>query len=213
MQRARSGGRALPERGELVEMPRRDVLWLRDFLFYRIPVAASYLLRETSLICAKQKPPLTTAQWRIISILANHPSLLATEISRISMLDEVAVSRALALLARRGLVQKKKNRQDKRAREVSLTPAGWRYYGAIMPRMREQNEIVRGLFNQAQLHALYQALDRIDDLFKELGAQRRLYGRNLNLKDLVDRKLRLIASGSENRRPAKKVTRRMQGER
>jgi DNA-binding MarR family transcriptional regulator len=204
MQRARSGSHAQPGRKEVARMPHQDVLWLRDFLFYRIPVVASHLLRETSLVCARQKPSLTTAQWRIISILANYPSLLATEISRISMLDEVAVSRALALLARRGLVQKKKNRLDKRAREVSLTSAGWRYYGAIMPRMREQNEIVRGLFNQAQLNALYQALDRIDDLFKELGAQRRLYGRDLNLKDLVDRKLRVIASGSGNRRRRKK---------
>ena len=94
------------------------------FPFLQDSVVASYLLRETSLVCAKQKPALTTAQWRIISILANHPSLLATEISRISMLDEVAVSRALSLLARRGFVQKKKNRQDKRAREVTLNTGG-----------------------------------------------------------------------------------------
>src|SRR6478752_5340213 len=124
-----------------------DVLWLREFLFYRIPAVASYMLRETSLVCANLRPKLTTAQWRIISILANHPSLLATEISRISMLDEVAVSRALSLLARRGFIQKKKIRRDRRAREVSLTPAAWRYYGAVMPRMKAQNEIVGSLFN------------------------------------------------------------------
>ena len=99
------------------------------------------------------------------------------------MLDEVAVSRALSVLARRGFVQKKRNRQDKRAREVSLTPAGWRYYGAIMPRMREQNEIIRGLFKQGELSTLYGALDRIDDLFNGLIAQRRLYGNDLNLQE------------------------------
>ena len=122
---------------QMIGARHEDILWLREFLFYRIPAVASYMLRETSLVCASLRPKLTTAQWRIISILANHPSLLATEISRISMLDEVAVSRALSVLARRGFIQKQRNRQDKRAREVSLTPAGWRYYGAIMPRMRE----------------------------------------------------------------------------
>ena len=108
------------------------------------------------------------------------------------MLDEVAVSRALSVLGRRGFIQKKQNRQDKRAREVSLTSAGWRYYGAIMPQMREQNEIIRGLFNQRELSALYGALDRIDDLFNELSNQRRLYGRGLNIKDLVERKVSAI---------------------
>jgi DNA-binding MarR family transcriptional regulator len=193
MQKTRSVGPVQAEPARVIEAPHEDVLWLRDFLLYRIPVAASYMLRETSLVCANQRPTLTIAQWRIISILANHPSLLATEISRISMLDEVAVSRALSMLARRNFVQRKRNRQDKRAREVSLTPAGWRYYGAIMPRMREQNEIIRGLFSQTELRALYNALDRMDGLFKELGAQRRLYGRGLNLKDLAERTLRVIA--------------------
>jgi len=195
MQKARS---VVPARQNAEEETRQEeVLWLRDFLFYRIPVLASHLLRETSLVCSKQKPTLTTAQWRIISVLANRPSLLATEISRITMLDEVAVSRALALLARRGFVQKKKNRQDKRAREVSLTPAGWRYYGAVMPRMREQNEIIRGTLSKGELSTLYMALDRIDDLFNGLIAQRRLYGNDLNLKDLAGRKLRVGANGSK----------------
>ena len=195
MQKARS---VVPTRQNPEEETRHEeVLWLRDFLFYRIPVLASHLLRETSLVCSKQKPTLTTAQWRIISVLANRPSLLATEISRITMLDEVAVSRALALLARRGFVQKKKNRQDKRAREVSLTPAGWRYYGAVMPRMREQNEIIRGTLSKGELSTLYMALDRIDDLFNGLIAQRRLYGNDLNLRDLADRKLRVVANGSK----------------
>ena len=133
------------------------------------------------------------------------PSLLATEISRISMLDEVAVSRALSVLARRGFVQKRRNRQDKRAREVSLTPAGWRYYGAIMPRMREQNEIIRGLFNQGELSALYGALDRIDDLFKELSAQRRLYGETSIFKTWLTGNFVRLATGVENRHPSQEI--------
>ena len=183
---------------EAIEAPHEDILWLRDFLFYRIPVVASYMLRETSLVCADQRPTLTTAQWRIISILANHPSLLATEISRISMLDEVAVSRALSVLARRGFVERKRNRQDKRAREVSLTTSGWRYYAAIMPRMREQNEIIRELFSQPELTVLYGALDRIDGLFKELSAQRRLYGREIGLNDVIERKSRPVVTMSKS---------------
>ena len=35
-----------------IDAPHEDILWLRDFLFYRIPVVASYMLRETSIVCA-----------------------------------------------------------------------------------------------------------------------------------------------------------------
>ena len=66
-----------------------------------------------------------------------------------------------------------------------------------MPRMREQNEIIRGTLSKGELSTLYMALDRIDDLFNGLSAQRRLYGNDLNLKDLAGRKLRVGANGSK----------------
>jgi len=177
-----------------VNVPSRqeDILWLRDFLFYRVPAAASHLLRETSRVCANQRPTLTTAQWRIISILANQPSLLAREISRISMLDEVAVSRALAVLTRRGFVQRQRNRKDKRSLEVSLTPSGWRYYGVVMPIMKSQNDAIRSMFTTTELDALYKAFDRIDFLFETLNAQRRLYGKEIELLDVVEKRLPTI---------------------
>jgi len=202
MQQKRQTAHLREEKNAASRAPEGDILWLRDFLFYRIPVAASYLLRETSRVCGAQKPVLTTPQWRIISLLANNPSLLASEISRICMLDEVAVSRALSVLARRGFVQRLQNRQDKRAREVSLTLEGWRYYGSVMPVMREQNDLIRNMFSETELAALYKALDRIDSVFGALSEERRLYGTEIELLDIIQRE---PPASSFKMRPAARV--------
>ena len=55
-----------------------------------------------------------------------------------------------------------------------------------MPLMREQNDVLRGLFTQSELAALYAAIDRIDNVFESLGQRRRVYGGDVDLRDVVD---------------------------
>jgi DNA-binding MarR family transcriptional regulator len=164
-----------------------EILWLAEFLPYRIPALAAQMLRETSRACRAQEPPVTTAQWRIMSILANFQSLSASEISRISMLDQVAVSRALVLLHQDGFVIRQRVRKDKRTLEVSLTKAGWKYYGELMPVMREQNEALAALFTSSELASLFLAVEKMSRLFENLNARRSLYGDAVELGDLSKR--------------------------
>src|SRR5207302_2972502 len=112
-----------------------DVLWLNDYLPYRLAVIATRMLREASQVYKRRPDPLTTPQWRVLAILANFEPLTATEIGRISMLDKVAISRALAQLQRRGFVARQSIRDDRRALHVTLTAGGWRYYNDLVPEM------------------------------------------------------------------------------
>jgi DNA-binding MarR family transcriptional regulator len=164
-----------------------EILWLAEFLPYRIPALAAQMLRETSRACRAQEPPVTTAQWRIMSILANFQSMSASEISRISMLDQVAVSRALVMLHQDGFVIRQRVRKDKRTLEVSLTKEGWKYYGDLMPVMRAQNEAFAALFSPAELTSLFLAIEKMDHLFEKLNTQRSLYGDAAELGDLSKR--------------------------
>src|SRR3954465_11447024 len=100
-----------------------DILWLADYLPYRLAVVATRMLRDASRIYKSRRNPLTTAQGRPMAILANHEPLTATELCRISMLDKVAISRALAQLQRRGFVTRQRIDHDARARTVPLTGA------------------------------------------------------------------------------------------
>jgi DNA-binding MarR family transcriptional regulator len=147
-----------------------DILWLQDYLPYRLAVVATRMLREAAHVYKSRRNPLTTAQWRTLGILANHEPLTATELCRISMLDKVAISRALSQLQRRGFVARQRLPEDARARQVTLTAAGWRYYNDLVPEMKRQEETFRALLKDGELEQLYELLERFDVFFAAKGS-------------------------------------------
>lgn len=146
-----------------------DILWLADYLPYRLAVVATRMLRDASRIYKSRRNPLTTAQWRTMAILANHEPLTATELCRISMLDKVAISRALAQLQRRGFVARHRLHDDRRAHHVTLTANGWRYYNELVPEMKRQEQTLRRLLRNGEAEALLMLLERFDEFFGAKG--------------------------------------------
>lgn len=191
-----------PRRMTPAEAPRAtDILWLNDYLPYRMAIVAASMLRESGRVYKRDPHPLTTPQWRIIAILANFQPLVASEISKISMLSKVAVSRALAQLGRRGFVTRQRTRQDQRALEVTLTGQGWRYYNRLVPLMRQQEQMLRTVLDPAELTRLFLLLDQFDAFFAALQERRRLYGDAADLEARVPSRLGNGASnGAKPRR-------------
>ena len=139
-----------------------DILWLEDYLPYRLAVVATRMLREASRVYKSRRNPLTTPQWRVLGILANYEPLNATEIGRISMLDKVAISRALAQLRKRGFVSRQRIRDDRRVLDVTLTAEGWRYYNHLVPEMKRQEQLARQVLDPADLKKLFSILEQFD---------------------------------------------------
>lgn len=148
-----------------------DILWLQDYLPYRLAVVATRMLRDASRVYKSRRNPLTTPQWRSLGILANHEPLTATELCRISMLDKVAISRAIAQLQRRGFVTRQRIDGDRRARKINLTAAGWRYYNELVPDLRRQEDTLRAVLREGELERLYALLDRFDAFFAAKGGR------------------------------------------
>ena len=115
--------------------------------------------------------------------------LVASEISKISMLSKVAVSRALAQLVRRSFVTRRRTRQDQRSLEVTLTGQGWRYYNRLVPLMRQQEQMLRAILPPAELARLFLLLDQFDAFFAALQERRRLYGDAADLDARVPSRL------------------------
>jgi DNA-binding MarR family transcriptional regulator len=164
------------------------ILWLEDYLPYRVAVVGARLLRESARVYKRRPDPLTTPEWRVLGILANFEPLVASEISKISMLDKVMVSRALARMVRRGFVVKKRARQDQRVLEVTLTKAGWTYYRSLVPKFREQEAIMRSVLSPAEIETLFSMLDRFGAFFDRLDELRRLYGDHLETAEVQRRR-------------------------
>jgi len=162
---------------------RAELLWLDDYLPYRMAVVAARMLREAARVYKRRRDPLNTPQWRVLGILANREPLTASEISKISMLDKVAISRTLAEMVRRGFVSRRRTRRDRRELEVTLTRDGWRYYSALVPDLRRQEQFLRSVLGKGDIAKLFSIFERFEALFAELDERRRRYGDGEEIDD------------------------------
>ena len=78
-----------------------DELILEDFLPYRLAVLSHTVSTKIAGVYDKRFG-LTIPEWRVIAILGRFPGLSAVEVAERTMLDKVAVSRAVLNLSEEG---------------------------------------------------------------------------------------------------------------
>lgn len=173
-------GRIAPA-GEAIPGERLE---LSCYLPFRVGILSQRLLREASLIYKKARLPLTTPQWMVFCVLANYQPLVASEISRISLIDEVGVSRAVASLKRLGLVIRTKSRQDQRVLEISLTESGWVFYLELAARMEEQQALIQAAVTQEEFRMFLGLIDRLDGVMNSMADLRHIYGEAADVSEI-----------------------------
>jgi DNA-binding MarR family transcriptional regulator len=78
------------------------------------------------------------SEWRLMWVLGIEPVMTARRASQIMGLDKAAVSRAVAGLDRRGLLQASPDPADNRQRLITLSPAGNALYRRMIVVSRER---------------------------------------------------------------------------
>ena len=78
------------------------------------------------------------SEWRLMWVLGIEPAMTARRASQIMGLDKAAVSRAIAGLERRGLLQAAPDPADNRQRLIGLSPAGANLYRKMIVVSRER---------------------------------------------------------------------------
>jgi DNA-binding MarR family transcriptional regulator len=78
------------------------------------------------------------AEWRLMWVLGIEPTMTARRASLIMAVDKAAVSRAVAGLERRGLLQATRDPADNRQRLIALSPAGHALYRKMIVVSRER---------------------------------------------------------------------------
>ena len=105
---------------------------LEHFLPYRLSVLSNTV--STALAGAyARRFGLSIPQWRVIAVLARTPGLSAAAVAERTAMDKVAVSRAVAGLARAGRVKRTLARSDRRRSVLILTARGREVYMRIVP--------------------------------------------------------------------------------
>ena len=109
-----------------------QALELEKFLPYRLSVLAQVVSEALHDLYAGPFG-LAVTEWRVMAALGRFAPLTASEVGQRIVMDKVAVSRAVARLLNRGLVERAPDRIDRRRAPLKLSARGRAVHARIVP--------------------------------------------------------------------------------
>ncbi len=109
-----------------------QALELEKFLPYRLSVLAQ-LVSESLHDLYAGPFELSVTQWRVMAALGRFAPLTASDVGQRIVMDKVAISRAVASLMKRGLVERAADPDDRRRASLRLTAKGRTVHAQIVP--------------------------------------------------------------------------------
>ncbi|MBT8079800.1 MAG: MarR family transcriptional regulator [Gammaproteobacteria bacterium] len=135
-------------------------LILEEFLPYRLSILSNTV--STMIARAYDKRfGLSIPEWRVIAVLGRFPGLSAVEVAERTLMDKVAVSRAVGKLIKSGRVDRQFADVDRRRSILNLSEAGKKVHDEIAPlALRFEQDLLHGISDTeaATLDAVMQKL-------------------------------------------------------
>ncbi|MEK9969629.1 MAG: MarR family winged helix-turn-helix transcriptional regulator [Ferrovibrio sp.] len=136
----------------------KTALHLEKFLPYRLSVVTNRISGALSRYYA-DRFGIGIPEWRVIANLGRMPGLTANEVVERSAMDKVTVSRAVAALEQKGLLDRARDTDDKRKSRLTLSAKGQTVYAEIAPlALGFEKDILTALSTEEAL-----LLDRVID--------------------------------------------------
>ncbi|MEA3253001.1 MAG: MarR family winged helix-turn-helix transcriptional regulator [Pseudomonadota bacterium] len=137
------------------------MLDLKAFLPYRLSNLAERISQALSTIYAQQYD-LTIAQWRVLAWLQQAQPLTAKRICQLTDMDKARVSRAVAQLVERRLIQRQRDAVDQRTLWLTLTVEGSDLLASAIPRaLAWESELIANL-SPAEYRELFRLLAKVE---------------------------------------------------
>jgi DNA-binding MarR family transcriptional regulator len=143
-------------------------LKLEEFLPYRLAVLSNTV--STTVARAYDKRfNVSIPEWRVIAILGRFPGLSAVEVAERTMMDKVAVSRAVTKLIKKGRVDRQFADADKRRSILNLSEEGRKLHDEIAElALGFERDLLQGLSADE--------LEQLNGIMERLLARARLIG-------------------------------------
>jgi DNA-binding MarR family transcriptional regulator len=127
-----------------------SALRLESYLPHRLNLVSSMITQAMAKI-ADERFGLAIAEWRVVAALGQFGEITAKDVGDHAHMHKTKVSRAVAELERRRLVQRRTNRQDLREAFLSLSPTGRALYEEMAPLALDfSRQLSDGLHDQEQ---------------------------------------------------------------
>ncbi len=145
-----------------------EELILEDFLPYRLSILSNTVSSTIARIYDKRFG-LSIPEWRVIAILGRFPGLSAVEVAAQTLMDKVAVSRAVTKLIKSGRLDRQFADGDRRRSILNLSEEGRRVHNEIAPLAMQ--------FERDLLHGIDEGdIERLNITMERLLAKARLLG-------------------------------------
>ena len=126
------------------EDPDKELI-LEDFLPYRLAILSHTVSSLIARVYDKRFG-LTIPEWRVIAIVGRFPGLSAVEVAERTMLDKVAVSRAVTKLIKAGRIDREFADADRRRSILTLSEDGRKVHDEVAPlAMAMEDDLLHGL--------------------------------------------------------------------
>lgn len=120
----------------------KDELILEEFLPYRLSITSHTVSTNIARVYEKRFG-VSIPEWRVIAILGRYPGLSAVEVAERTLMDKVAVSRAVTKLIKNGRIDREFADADKRRSILNLSEEGRKVHNEIAPlALRFEQELV-----------------------------------------------------------------------
>ncbi len=143
-------------------MARHAPIELEKFVPYQLSIVSNTVSQAIAREYA-ERFDLGTTEWRVMAVLARHDGegLSARQVARLTAMDKVAISRALARLVANGRVLRRVHRGDKRRSVLRLSAAGWRIHDAVAPLARRHEREFVATLSEEERDWLGRILDKL----------------------------------------------------
>lgn len=130
------------------EATRAKELILEDFLPYRLSILSN-TVSSTIASTYDKRFGLSIPEWRVIAVLGRFPGLSAVEVAERTLMDKVAVSRAVSKLLKSGRIDRQFADVDRRRSILNLSEEGKKVHDQIAPMaLQFEEDLLHGLSDE-----------------------------------------------------------------
>lgn len=142
---------------------------LSDFLPYRLSITSNAVSGRIAQEY-RTRFGLSVPEWRVMAVLGDAGAMTQRELTRLTLMDKVAVNRACKVLEERGLAARQPNNADGRSHLLALTDSGREMHGQIMPLALEMERRLFATFTDEEIETFRSLLGRVREEAADLDA-------------------------------------------
>ena len=147
---------------EQIVLKHRRPLQLEAFLPYRLSLLSNAISGAVAGVYG-DKFAISMPEWRIMMILAEYPGVSADEVCRRTKIEKSVVSRAVARLFNRHLINRDRDENDKRRSRLQLSETGLTVYDEVMPIARDYEAKLLASLTTEELEIFNVIIDKLMD--------------------------------------------------